>query len=60
MSAKIIIDFGNDGVKVEAVLSRDGNKWCVLVGENIQIGIAGFGDQIWEAIAAFKSEFRNS
>lgn len=56
---QIIIDFGNDGFTIEAVLSKDGNNWCVLAGENLQDGIAGFGSQIWEAIADFKSNFRN-
>jgi hypothetical protein len=54
------IDFGNDGFKVKAKLSKDGDKWCVLLGENLQVGIAGFGRSTWEAIADFKSEFRNS
>lgn len=25
-------------------ISIDGNKWCVLYGENLQDGVAGFGD----------------
>lgn len=25
-------------------ISRDGNKWCVLLGGNLQDGVAGFGD----------------
>ena len=25
-------------------LSLDGNKWCALFGENMQAGVAGFGD----------------
>lgn len=27
-----------------AKLSKDGNQWCWLYGENLQEGIAGFGD----------------
>jgi len=23
---------------------KDGNQWCVLYGENLQDGVAGFGD----------------
>ena len=56
---KINIDFGNDGISVKADLYRDGNQWCVLLGENIQEGICGFGGQIHEAVTAFKDEFRN-
>ena len=25
-------------------LSRDGNKWCALFGDDLQSGVAGFGD----------------
>jgi hypothetical protein len=25
-------------------ISIDGNQWCVLYGENLQDGVAGFGD----------------
>jgi hypothetical protein len=34
-------------------VSRDGNKWCVLYGDNLQDGIAGFGDSVAEAMANF-------
>lgn len=54
------IDFGNDGFSVESELKRDGDKWCVMVGDDLQAGVAGFGDQILDAIADFKSNFRNS
>jgi len=35
------------------ILSKDGNKWCVLWGENLQEGIAGFGDTIEKAMVNF-------
>jgi hypothetical protein len=57
---KITIDFGNDGMTVEAELNKDGDQWCVLAGDNLQVGIAGFGGQVWQAIAEFKSNFRNA
>lgn len=57
---KLIIDFGNDGYQVEAELKKDGNMWCVGVGEDLMVGVHGFGSQIWEAINEFKSEFRNA
>ena len=56
---KINIDFGNDGVTVEATLSRDGNRWCVLLGSNEQVGICGFGYQTGAAIEDFREKFRN-
>lgn len=27
----------------EITLSQDGDKWCALMGENLQTGLAGFG-----------------
>ena len=35
---------------------KDGNKWCILAGENIQEGICGFGDTIDEALYQFLLE----
>lgn len=32
---------------------RDGNKWCALYGENLQDGVAGFGDSPEAAMSAF-------
>lgn len=34
-------------------LSLDGDKWCALYGENLQEGVAGFGDSPDEAMRAF-------
>ena len=31
----------------------DGDKWCALLGENIQIGVVGFGASPDEAMRAF-------
>lgn len=31
----------------------DGNQWCVLYGESLQEGIAGFGETVAEACADF-------
>ena len=38
----------------------DGNMWCVLYGENIQEGIAGFGNTIYEAIMDFNAQFHKA
>ncbi len=35
----------------------DGNQWCALYGENIQEGIAGFGDTPSEALTSWGNEF---
>lgn len=34
-------------------ISVDGNKWCALYGDNLQDGLAGFGDSVAEAMADF-------
>ena len=36
----------------------DGNKWCVLYGENIMDGIAGFGDSPILAVYDFNKAWR--
>jgi len=35
----------------------DGNMYCVLYGENLQEGIAGFGKTITDAIGDFNKQF---
>jgi len=35
----------------------DGNKWCALYGENLQNGVAGFGNSPAEAMANFNLEW---
>ena len=34
-------------------ISRDGDKYCVLMGENLQNGVAGFGDTLLKALHDF-------
>ena len=36
---------------------KDGNKWCVLYGENIQDGIAGFGGTPHESVIDWESNW---
>jgi len=38
----------------------DGNKWCVLYGENVQDGICGFGHTPRKAIYDFNKAFNES
>jgi hypothetical protein len=38
-------------------LSIDGDKWCALYGENIQDGIAGFGDSASGAMHDFDNNY---
>lgn len=38
-------------------LSIDGDKWCALYGDNLQDGVAGFGDSPAEAMNDFNREW---
>lgn len=46
-------DLGYLGIKPAY---KDGNAWCILLGDNIQEGICGFGDTKEEALIAFIKE----
>jgi hypothetical protein len=35
----------------------DGDQWCVLMGEDLQVGIAGFGETPAKAMDAFDEAF---
>jgi len=41
-------------------ISIDGNKWCALYGENLQDGVAGFGDSPADAMADFDKNWNAS
>ena len=38
---------------------KDGNQFCYLYGENLQVGIAGFGSTAYEAMSDFCKAFYN-
>ena len=38
----------------------DGNMWCALYGDNLQDGVAGFGDTPSKAMIAFDSAWLNA
>lgn len=38
-------------------ISIDGNQWCVLYGENLQDGVAGFGDSPSLAMCDFNKNW---
>ena len=38
-------------------LSIDGNKWCALYGDNLQDGVAGFGDSPADAMWDFDRQW---
>jgi hypothetical protein len=45
-------------VLMRPVISIDGNMWCVLYGDNLQDGVAGFGDTPEAACADFDKNWR--
>ena len=38
-------------------IHKDGNMYCCLYGEDLQEGIAGFGETPYQAIMNFNNEF---
>jgi hypothetical protein len=38
-------------------LSMDGNQWCALYGDNLQEGVAGFGDAPAKAMSDFDKQW---
>lgn len=40
-------------VLFKPTLKLDGNKWCALFGDDLAVGVAGFGDSPAEAMFAF-------
>lgn len=55
---KVIVDFGNDGFKVDAEVCIEGNKWCCFAGD-FALMPAGFGNTVQSAICDFKLNVRN-
>jgi len=41
-------------------LQQDGDQWCVLYGDNLQVGVAGFGDSPNRAIQEFNKAWYQS
>ncbi len=56
--ARMILSEQNDPyLLMKARLSKDGDQFCFLYGENIQEGIAGFGETPAKAALAFNREW---
>lgn len=45
--------------KLNPTFTKDGNQFCYLYGENLQEGIAGFGDTPYLAMNDFCQKFYN-
>lgn len=55
--ANVSDDMRRPSVLYRPILSAAGSSWCALLGENLQVGVAGFGDTPAEAMAAFDKAF---
>lgn len=44
-------------VRLRPSIFPDGNQWCCLLGDNLQVGIVGFGETPEKACAAFDNAF---
>jgi hypothetical protein len=42
------------------VISMDGNQWCALYGDNLQDGVAGFGDTPAKAMDDFDKQWHSA
>jgi hypothetical protein len=51
------MEMARPSVLYKPTLMADGDMWCVLLGENLQVGIAGFGKTVCEAMTAFDQAF---
>ena len=50
-------EYQRPSVLMRPALNIDGNQWCALYGNNLQDGIAGFGDSPAAAMADFDKEW---
>ena len=47
-------------VLYKPTIQRDGNAWCALLGKDLMIGVAGFGNSPQEAMDEFDKAFTES
>lgn len=52
-------EYQRPSVVFKPVLSKDGDMWCALFGDNLQIGVAGFGPRPCDAMWAFDNAWLN-
>lgn len=50
-------EWSRPSVVYRPALSVDGDQWCALLGDNLQEGVAGFGDTPAAAMTAFDQAF---
>ena len=49
----VVSEYERPSVLYRPTLYVDGDKWCALLGENLQTGVVGFGASPDEAMRAF-------
>jgi len=50
-------EYQRPSILLRPKISIDGTQWCALYGENLNDGVAGFGNSPAEAMFAFDLEF---
>lgn len=53
-------EYQRPSVVFKPVLTKDGNMWCALFGDNLQEGVAGFGETPSKAMYAFDAAWQSS
>lgn len=51
-------EYSRPSVMFRPRVNIDGNQWCALYGENLQDGVAGFGDSPDAAMRDFDEQWR--
>lgn len=52
-------EYQRPSVVFKPTLLPDGDMWCALLGDDLQVGIAGFGETPAKAMYAFDVAFMN-
>ena len=57
--AQTFVEYERPCVVFKPKLSKDGNMWCVLLGDNLREGVSGFGETVNKAMHNFDINFLN-
>lgn len=52
-------EYQRPSVVFKPTLSRDGNMWCALLGDDLMFGVAGFGETPAKAMYAFDTAWHD-
>lgn len=59
LGRQILVDQLRPFIRLKTKISRDGNQWCVLYGDDLENGVAGFGDTPEQASVDFDHNWLN-